>query len=358
MLKKFVSGILAIALYANVGSINVNAASTYKKGDVDGNGSISMPDLAYMQQFLRGSQSANARTVERLDINNDYIINAYDRSLLSNMLMSNGSTNLSYNYTSSLPAQSSRTYYVYSPSTGLKNDSLTYTLNPVSNIVSTGASTMSIIDGDDRHIENSLNGVVNVQYSNGSNCGTAFVIDSHTLLTAAHVVYNSTNLRFKIFDNYNTESNISITPSAYHIPSMYVSGPDSWKYDYAIVKVNENLSNYINFDLGVMRNEVPLSKPVYATGFGGNAQNITPELADVKSTGVGSFSSTPNNVINYAFYFNTDIVPGDSGGPVYVQNPDGSKTVIGICAYEGGTFNQATRITNDILHFAYNNPNL
>ncbi|MDO5148050.1 MAG: trypsin-like serine protease [Oscillospiraceae bacterium] len=357
MFKKVMSGILALSLCVGVGSVNVNAASTYKKGDIDGNGSITLSDAAYMNQFLHGSKSANARTVERLDVNGDYIINDYDRSLLSNMIINGSVTTLSYNNTSALPIQSSRTYYVYSPSTGVRND--VYTLNPVNNITTSGTSTMSIIDGDDRYIENGLDGVINVQYSSGSNCGTAFVIGPHTLLTAAHVVYNSTNLRFKIFTNYNTESDVQITPTAYHIPSMYVSGSDSWKYDYAIVKVSEDLSDYVNFDLGVMRNEVPLSRTVYATGFGGNCEGITSGLADVKSTGTGSFvSMSDNDAKNYVFHYNVDTVPGDSGSPVYVRNTDGSQTVIGIHTYGGNGYNQAIRITSDILHFAYNNSNL
>ena len=364
--EKIISIILTLSLCISVGNMFTNVKAvpgSYKKGDIDGDGSVTLSDAAYMNQFLRGSKSANALTIERLDINGDFIINEYDCTLLSNMLITNNVTNKYYSYTSALPAQTSRTYYVYSPSTGYKNDDLTYTLNPVDNITASNTSVMSIIDDDDRDPEDGLDGVINVQYSNGDNCGTAFVIGKHTLLTAAHVVYNKTNLQFKIFSNYNTESNVQITPTSYHIPAMYVSWPDSWKYDYAIVTVQENLKNYnnhnyINFDLGLIRNEVSFNRTVYVTGFGGNGQNITPELADVKSTGSGSFLSTPDTVKNYAFYFNTDMVPGDSGGPVYVQNTDGSKTVIGICAYEGGSFNQATRITNDILHFIYNNPNL
>ena len=37
MFKKVMSGILALSLCVGVGSVNVNAASTYKKGDIDGN---------------------------------------------------------------------------------------------------------------------------------------------------------------------------------------------------------------------------------------------------------------------------------------------------------------------------------
>ena len=119
-----------------------------------------------------------------------------------------------------------------------------------------------------------------------------------------------------------------------------------------------------SFDLGVMRDCMSRTKPVYVTGFGGNGggdPSIDPSLIGTKSTGVGTLSPVDVTYVGnwrYAIYYNTDIVAGDSGAPVYVTNTDGTKTVIGINNYSGSTYNQGTRITTDILHFVYNNNNL
>lgn len=51
--KKITSGIIALTLCTGMTSLNVGAtSSTYLKGDVDGDGAVTMADLASMQSFL------------------------------------------------------------------------------------------------------------------------------------------------------------------------------------------------------------------------------------------------------------------------------------------------------------------
>lgn len=366
--KKVLSGFVALTMAMSANVISANASGSYLRGDVDGNGTVDLIDTITLVQFLNGSVGADGATAERMDVHRDYVINEYDRITLSSILL--GDTPMGYvnsANTTALPYQESRTYYKYEAGS---DEYDTYTLDPVNNI-----GTRSIIgNSDDRYIENGLEGVLKVEVNNSTApYGTAFIIDSHTIMTAAHVVYDYTNskvidnLRFKIYDDYNSPSNVSITPKAYHIPSNYVNNANGmkWRYDYAIVTVEEDLSDYINFDLGLMRENMPLSTPIYATGFGGNGGQanqslVQPSLINVKSTGVGTLSTVPllEGVQGYSFYHSADLVAGVSGGPTYICNSDGSKTVIGIVTHEGGTFNQSVRITTDILHFAYNNTNL
>lgn len=366
-LKKRIAVIASACVMLNLTVSSVNASLwSYKKGDIDDNGSVNQSDKASMQQVLHGYKYPDATTIERLDLNRDYVIDAYDRTLLSNILSGSMSTStVFYEFTDSLPGQSSRSYYICSPTTGAVIPNSSYTLPLVSNLQQ-ASSPRTIIGGDDRYAEDGFDGVINVQYSTGANAGTAFVIDSHTLLTAAHVVYNKSGLKFKIFTDHDTQSNIPITPVAYHVPSEYVNN-NNICYDYAIVTVEEDLECYngygyedysfINFDLGLMRNEMSLSKPVYVTGFGGDGE-ITPELEDVKSTGVGTLLNTSNTDTDYRIYFDTDIVPGNSGSPVYIKNPDGSNSVIGICTHQSTYYNSGIRITSDILKFVFNNSHL
>lgn len=365
--KKLVSSALALSLCCCIGAGSVNAASSYPKGDVNGDGLVSAADLATMIQFTKGFIGASGTAAERMDVYKDYVINGYDVDTLKKIFLGEiTSTVVSSTNTTNLPAQTTRYYTKYNPVTGASMGS--YSIGTVSNINSDGMTPRAVFPPDGRVPENGLKGVVNVQNSSGYNGGTAFVIGEHTLLTAAHVVYNTSNpklnLKFKIFTDYDTESNVQITPTAYHIPNLYVSGPDSWKYDYAIVTVKEDLSDYINFDLGVMRDGLSEGRDLYVTGFGGNGLNADPDIVDKKSTGIGhlsdiykSGSGYDHSYWDYAIFYDIDTTGGNSGSPVYVKNPDGSNTVIAIHNY-GSTANHGTRITTDILKFVYNNPNL
>ena len=180
-------------------------------------------DLAYLQQFLNGSKSGNSLCAERLDVNRDNIIDIRDRILLSNIIAnSSGSESLQYEGDNSLPAQESRIYYKYNPNTGSFNGF--YTVSTVSNIQSSQTSTMNIINTDDRQPESQLPGVVAITSSTNSLVGTAFIVDSHTILTAASSIFSSNkvicNLNYKICSNINNTSEITITPKKYHIKAL------------------------------------------------------------------------------------------------------------------------------------------
>lgn len=355
--KKVLSGFVALTMCMFSNTFSVNASTTpitYLQGDVDGNGSVNLIDAITMVQFLNGNIGADPLTAVRLDVNGDYIINEYDKSIISSIVLGDiNPTTLTCDGITSFPQSSNRSYYKYDLNT---NQRTTYNLDVVSNIAPRG-----IIGTDDRVQENGLNGVLK------AGDGTAFVIDTHTILTAAHVIYNKntsniiTNFDFEIYDDYNTPSNITITPTAYHIPTNYVNDTvNGWKYDYAIVTIEEDLSSYINFDLGVIRQRI--SKPIYVTGFGNDAEGVATSLENTKSTGIGTLSplNTPFDLSywDYAIYYTTDAVEGNSGSPTYIVNTDGTKTVIGINSNGNNRFNQAIRITTDILHFVYSNDNL
>lgn len=360
--KKLTACTVAFAIATGTYGL-VSASNYYLKGDTDNSDSVDICDVAHTQQFLTGHVTANGYTAERLDFDNDYIIGAKDRSALSQLIMSSQTPpTLQYTDPSALPVKSNKTYYVYNPSTGSKITSETYTLPTLYD--NTGLPK-TIIGTDDRIPETNsgLDGVINVQYSNNSNCGTSFVIDSHTLLTAAHVLKNNSSsavsgLKFKIFNGSSTPSSQTVTPVRYHIPSEYMNYGSS-SYDYAIVTVEEDLEDYINFDLGVARPniETATNKTVYVTGFGGNGANVNPSNVDIKTTGSGSLVSV-SWASEHRLYYNVDTINGDSGSPLYVINSDTSKTVIGIHTDGYTSCNSAIRITPDILCFVYNNSNL
>lgn len=365
--KKVLSGFVALTMAMSANVISANASGSYLKGDVDGNGSVDLIDAITLVQFLNGSVGADGATAERMDVNRDYVINEYDRTILSSILLgdTNTSTLNSVN-TTELPEQESRVYYKYTPNRMFQG---TYTLDSVNNVSQTSPRCI-IGDDDDRVPENGFEGVIKVNTSDGH--GTAFVVDDHTILTAAHVLHNGNSIRnnidFVIFDDYNTETNITITPEMYHIPQKYVSNTDDQAYDYAIVTVQEDLSNYINFNIGTMRTGMSTNDYVYVTGFGGRGNDIidqdlvNTDLINVKSTGSGHILNR-TDVGNFEIAYTVDTVGGDSGAPLYIYNSDGTKTVIGIHVRKdnrtyGYDYNEAIRITTNILNFIFNNTNL
>lgn len=176
------------------------------------------------------------------------------------------------------------------------------------------------------------------------------------------------NLKIHFYDDYNTEdTSITTTPISYQIPYGYVRNYDSdttnnsgssSNYDYALITVKDDLSAYVNFDIGVVRENIVSQNPeIYVTGFGGAGRDVDKEEIDKnlignKSTGHDKLWSTP--FTQYYINYKADQVPGDSGGPVYLDMGE-SKTVIGIATYSepNSLYNYGTRITTDILRFIY-----
>jgi V8-like Glu-specific endopeptidase len=167
---------------------------------------------------------------------------------------------------------------------------------------------------------------------------------------------------------------LTITPEKVYIPAKYFDKSNSiyekeegnGDYDYAIITVEEDLSNYINFDLGVARSTA-VNKEVLVTGFGLSVKTSEDETAienannqyllGNKSTSKGILYKEPSESA-YRLFHTADTIGGDSGAPLYVSNTD-NNTVIGINAYspeieEDQGCNKATRITTDILNLVYN----
>ena len=393
LLKKVVAGVSALTMCISVMPLSANAATQYQKGDVNGDRIVNSSDVLALNNFLHGSVAAkDAATAQRLDVNSDCIIDQNDYVLLKNINLGlSSSISVDYSNVLNLPIQETRGYYVVDAKTASTIDY--YELKPVSNISTSSVSTCSIIGDDDRYLENGLNGVVALESG-----GTGFVVDKHTILTAAHCLCKSRNAILDCYKNikidvYKDNCTIekSLTPVQYHIPSKFIDLDANLKdsenhpiykyYDYALITVKEDLSDYVNdFNLGNVRSDIvtnnKVGPKVYATGFPclykGNLTeqqkqnilksypNINIELAQgQKITGDGYLKTTSNKLDDNYFKFTADTLPGNSGGPIYIiDNNTHTKTIIGIATQQYGSYNAGVRITTDILHFVYNNSNL
>ncbi|MDE5569076.1 MAG: trypsin-like peptidase domain-containing protein [Ruminococcus sp.] len=197
--------------------------------------------------------------------------------------------------------------------------------------------------------------------------GTGFVVDEHTIATAAHCVYNKKINKIYLFDN-NSKLTLTLEGSSiveYHVPSVYVSS-ESADYDYALITVKEDLSDYMCFNLGTVTDIKNLKSAVSITGFPGEivtGDGTKPVNYSVSEHNMYTGNGHIYNSSDKRLYYDVDTTSGNSGSPVYITEAYGNKvyyTVIAIHAYGQGSnpYNSGTRITADLLKFFNGNTNL
>lgn len=376
--KRIICGISTLAMCLSITPLSASAAATYWTGDVNGDGTVDMLDVTCMQRYLTGKSGANGATCERLDVNQNYIIDKNDKdALLSIIIHTSSSQQKSYQNTTMTATNLQKKYRKFNAQTGAKIGS-DYTLNKVNNIASTSASTYSIISDDNRKVDYNKSGVVKLTYQVGNETKhqTGFIVDTHTILTAASCVFDTTNntphtnLKYTLYEAVEpddadcTEYNVV----SYHVPVDYIN--DDMGSNYALITVDENLNSYRCFDLGVCRDGVisnSNSEFLSITGFSGaNSNGAIPSLLNDIVTGKGKFvaNSDGKKITSNTLNYDVDTVDGTYGAPVYTTDTNGNMTVIGINNIEtnttgsSGVLNSARRIDSTILHFIYNNDNL
>ncbi len=252
----------------------------------------------------------------------------------------------------------SRSYYVYDYETNQTTS--TYTLS----LTDSNTSAYSIINNDNRVVY-AHSGIVQL-YLNGGH-GTGFVVGDHTIATAAHCLYNHetqqyvTDVRAALYDSDGTPMQI-VYPDEGHIPTNYKNLPtvSCYPYDYALLTVSEDLSDYEHFDLGLLPDTASTYEelPVSIVGFAG-------DLTSECYIGSGYFAGFYQNDMRICY--TADTGAGQSGSPIIVASKyrtnSGSwtelKTVIGVHAYGATTTsptNKGVRFTAEHLQFYKNNP--
>lgn len=207
--------------------------------------------------------------------------------------------------------------------------------------------------------------------------GTGFIVDDHVIATNAHCVYNDDGLvramRVKIYNEDCSQVLDIVDPVEVHIPNAYILNRESNKelarqYDYALLYVTEDISQYGMLPLGVPTDDFMSSgATVYSSGFP-QATSTNPYANSntrlVSSGKIMDFRGGKDAALfERKIVFNNYSSEGNSGGPVYVSTTclgKTYKTAIGIL--HGGSKNKdksyGVRVTSDLLMFYYNNPNL
>ena len=265
-----------------------------------------------------------------------------------------------------------RTYYVYDASTGAYLSSYTLSALPTNTASTSSDISLTSVYGDEdsRVLDYTKNGVVKLVSSSGA-VGTGFVVDEHTIATAAHCVVTSSttsNCKNTVKEIYcfNGSSTVDMTASLneIHVPAEYFTAGNggTTEYDYALITVEEDLSDYMCFALGTMLDSY--SGTVSISGFPGTIKQsdgtyITANDLEKHNQylGTGTVLSSETGRIAYT----VDTTGGNSGSPVYVTSTYKSNvyyTVIAIHTTGSYSGNSGTRITPTLLQFYYNNDNL
>lgn len=275
---------------------------------------------------------------------------------------------LSFSYTAndnSDAANSSMSYKVYNATTGhyLRE----YTLAPLE--TDNNDNTRSIIDDDDRVVDWTKSGVTKIINADGS-FGSGFVVDEHTIATAAHCLYNCSNTTTRNISKillFDTSGNIeqNIIPVEYHLPIKFINAVSNKEYstisDYALITVEEDLSEYMCFELGVpLDSFVNGNATVTTTGFPEkvNKKIVNTCIKHMKYSGNGKVCG--GNTENTLLYYKADASEGNSGGPVYITESLNGRTYYTVVAINVAQSNNniGTRMTTDLIHFYKSNNNL
>ncbi len=271
----------------------------------------------------------------------------------------------------------SRTYKIFNATTGAYIDKYTLVTDSSNN------NPRTIIGNDDRVVDFTKSGVVKIMDADDY-IGSGFVVGVHTIATASHCVYDIEEKKpYKISEIrlFDANGNISktVTPIESHVTQKYIEdAQDSVNYDYGLITVKEDLSDYACFDLGVtLDSAINNNSAISVTGFPRYFNNeydnpVNTHTLNKMYTGngvlenKGNFSGIMRGLpktfyADSTLFYTADSSGGNSGGPAYITTSYKNRvyyTVIGIHNHSLPGMNSATRITPDLLHFYMNNPNV
>lgn len=368
MSKKIISIIIAIT--CSLLSVTASIGFAY---DPNGDNFYDVWDIILMRQFINGT--ATVSNLTPLDYNQNGVITSTDVILLNDDILQN-----SINKTepkgdnTSIPEvnnvnETAINYIVSDATTGYLEHEKYYSINCSPKTDNSFSPNNVIGDTDERVVDFSKSGIVKiiVSKSSGEGFGTGFIVAPHVIATAAHVIYDSgtyaRNAIIKDVLTFNTDASQkeSLTPLEVHYCAKYSSSNNKAYYDYALITVKEDLSNYPMFELGVY--DYMLDKDVTATitGFPAKIKGSTGQISvnDSKNlhtmySGNGIVFSSNGFQINH----NIDTTEGNSGSPLYITeyyNNTIKYIAFGIHNIGADNQNSAVQIDSNLINFYKNN---
>lgn len=298
--------------------------------DVNGDGNVTVADFTYISTRMNGYKTSS---YENLDVNNNGIFSMVDGNIVLDYAWNGASTssvsvqnfgNLLVSNADITSISDSVTYKRYNCSTRTISE---YTLTLPGTTET--ASTTSIQPPTPMEVDSGETAIVKITNPDGSLIGTGTIIDEHTIVTAAHCVYQEgfVDLNVRIVNTGYTVI-ASYNPSYIHIPKQYATN-SSTLYDYALIYVEEDLSRYGKFELGVPLDsfitDTEGNYRIKVSGFPANmSSDYVPgapnqDIFNIRRyVSEGSVIVVPGKTTNLIHY-NTLTYYGDSGGPAYID---------------------------------------
>lgn len=244
-----------------------------------------------------------------------------------------------------------------------------YTLTPELSTLNTGVNSRKVFGDDERYPSYSPenNGIVYLSMDDNY-MASGFIVGDHQIATAAHCVYKDGSWRSLIVKTYDSNgclTNNTLNVVEAHILTGYIAGSDVM-YDYALITVSDDLSDYVHFSLGTPYNvtaDAYSNVPVYVTGSPTDLLNIFTPVRLFSAEGrIMDKSSKLSNHTDVICY-DIDTEGGDSGAPVYtITKIDDAYVYTAIAVHCGAATslsqNLGSMITNYHLQFYNNNPNM
>lgn len=211
---------------------------------------------------------------------------------------------------------------------------------------------------DDTDNENSCCVYLHIKdYNNNNYYASGVVVDTHLIATSAANLYKNAgfvkSVTAEVLDTSCFYTLETVNADYIHVPLNYINSSPNANYDYGLIYVSEDLSDYVA-DIGIMSNT-----------FLANSSNNLVTSGFTLHYGVRrryySYGSVVPIYDNYRFCSNAYNDSDKSGGMVYFASSRGSinhHSYVGVPTNTSGTNTYGVRITPTILHFFYQNPEL
>ncbi len=299
--------------------------------DANNDGVVNSDDVLFIQKYLSGL--IDVTNLSKLDINQNHIVDKVDVSCLTTSIL--GGTFQVNNISEqddimNVTSTTSTTYYKHFCSSTDLNSYTPYTLsqNLIDNSTSSTSYSFSDVFEPDALKEDLVDNRVQLfsypKYivkilCNGSFMGTGFIVNDGIIATSAHCIYNTNQNKF--YNNisivlFNANGTVAQTLSAeeLHIPSQFTSSY-SYMYDYGLIYVDNNLTNYPRCNLGTFINTpstVQEEIPVTTLGFPEDKNNTAIYHSLWSSSGEINYNINAHNFGASVYSYS-----GQSGSPVY-----------------------------------------
>lgn len=380
--KKIAAAAASLAVIAT--SMTAFASSTQKRPrDASGDGEVRLNDAIFTRFYLQGMY--NPTNIKAFDFDGNGIISWMDVDKINHYILKNLNEDDYEEYINEYtPAYATtreyvRHYYNNSASNPITEYSLT--VNPSDNTAAPSSNSQQrLIIGDNDMIRDHDTAVVSLWVGN-SKIGSSFIVGKHVIATAAHCVYTGSifrNIQIKLTNSNN--NSIMVTPKYTDLNKVFYTNYHNGysntcrDNDYALIYVEEDLSQYGALKMGVALDEyVEREGEVIVSGFPNPLaypENYANQPNGLRFEAKGKI--LPLYTTNKMLAYDADTYSGVSGGPVYAEegfvNTVGEvfdyKTVIAINVShhdsENDEFkrNLGVRITPDLLKFYYDNSNI